>query len=406
MADEGQRIRRLEQQVQHRRVIRTERPRERVRIVGDAEPGAKNRLVCRAEGHADARREHGLAHVHAEILWHDADAAHHHRVAVDVVAFEPPIGARGDRKVLPSRPVRDRHLSVRLPLVADIQAVLPVAGRVRLDQLEPPDLVGHAEEERRERVVLIAARSALDLRGAGAEPEPAARAEAVAAADLRLRVIERLVIDVGPGPHVVPPLYPVDVHHGLVLIVASEVRHEGVCRTEVGIRVEIEQRRPAFVGIRPVGAGQVEDVKPLAGAEVRLRAVTVHAHPSEMRVHRQRGRQRVSSAGGDVVRVAIPVARVAAAQRLPLELIAEHGAVLGSEIEHAESSEHVQPAAGIPVHLAVDGGSVQHERRLREVVVRFGDRPVRVAQIRKRNEGDEALDRRIDAIRRYLVVRK
>ena len=36
-----------------------------------------------------------------------------------------------------------------LPLIADVQAVLPVARGVRLDQLQPADPVRHAEQERR-----------------------------------------------------------------------------------------------------------------------------------------------------------------------------------------------------------------------------------------------------------------
>ena len=40
-ADERQRVRRVEQQVEHRRMVRAQRPGQRVRIVGDAEAGAQ-----------------------------------------------------------------------------------------------------------------------------------------------------------------------------------------------------------------------------------------------------------------------------------------------------------------------------------------------------------------------------
>ena len=151
---------RVEQQVQHCGVIRAQRARERIWIIGDPETGAEHHTLGWTEGHAEARREQRFADLDPEILRHRSHAADHHLVRVHVVALEAAGGARGHREVLPSRAVRDRHLRRRLPLIADIEAVLPVARGVRLDELQPADPVGYAEQERGERVVLIAAGSA------------------------------------------------------------------------------------------------------------------------------------------------------------------------------------------------------------------------------------------------------
>ena len=119
-ADEGERIRRVEEQVQHGRMIRAQRSGQRVRIVGDAESGAEHRSFPGPIGDAQARREERLAHMDAEILRHRSDAANHHLVRVDVVALEAAGGPRRNGEVLPASAVGDRHPGRRLPLVADV----------------------------------------------------------------------------------------------------------------------------------------------------------------------------------------------------------------------------------------------------------------------------------------------
>ena len=184
-------------------------------------------------------------------------------------------------------------------------------------------------------------------------------------------MIQRLVVDVGTEADVVPSFRPVDVHHRLVLIVAPVVGHEGVGRSEISVRVQIEERRAAFVGMRAVGAGQAKPVQPLALTDVRLLDAGIHAHEADMRVHHERVGQRVAGAGRDVVRVSLAGPGVAAAEGRALQVVSEIGPILGEKVEDAEAAEHVQFGGGVPIELAVDGPPVQHERRLHEVVVGF-----------------------------------
>ena len=83
-----------------------------------------------------------------QILRHGSDAADHHLVRVHVIALEAPVARVGTGNA-PARPVRSSSWR-RLPLVADIEAVLPVAVVMRLDQLQAADPVRHAEQERGE----------------------------------------------------------------------------------------------------------------------------------------------------------------------------------------------------------------------------------------------------------------
>ena len=106
--------------------------------------------------------------------------------------------------------------------------------------------------------------------------------------------------------------------------------------------------------MRPVGAGQAEQVESLVLADVGLRHAGVHPDEADVRVHQQRRRERVGEAARDVVGVALAGARVAAAERLPLQLVAEVGAVLGVEVEHAEAAEEVQLRRRVPVHFGVE----------------------------------------------------
>ena len=185
-------------------MIRPHRPRERVGIVGDPEPGAQHETLGGPVGQAKPRREHRLAHGHAEICRHRADAADHHHGWCRRRSARGR-GPRGrHREVLPPVP-REGNLRGRLPLVAHIEAVLPVACRIGLGQFQASDPVRYAEQERREGVVQIPSWASQDLRRPTLVAEPAASAKAVAAADLRLRMIQRLVVDVRAEPDVVSP---------------------------------------------------------------------------------------------------------------------------------------------------------------------------------------------------------
>ena len=94
---------------------------------------------------------------------------------------------------------------------------------------------------------MIAARTARNLRRAGTEPEAAAGPVAGAAADLGLCVVEPLIIDVRARPDIVVALQPVAVQHRLILVVVPVIRHERVDGAEIGVGVEIEERRSAFI---------------------------------------------------------------------------------------------------------------------------------------------------------------
>ena len=109
-AREGEGVRPLDQQVQHRRVVGAQRSRQRVGIVGDAESRSQNHPVVDPVRRAQPWREQRLADLHAQVLGHRSHAADQHLIGVHVVALEAAVGAGGNRKVLPARAVRQRHL--------------------------------------------------------------------------------------------------------------------------------------------------------------------------------------------------------------------------------------------------------------------------------------------------------
>ena len=101
-----------------------------------------------------------------------------------------------------------------------------------------------------------------------AETESTAGSEVVTRTELRLRVIQSLVIDVGAEPDIVLALHPVQVEHRLILIVLPDVGHVQLGDPDVLIGVEVEDRHAALEVARPVQARKAEQTLSLILSDV------------------------------------------------------------------------------------------------------------------------------------------
>ena len=349
---------------------------------------------------ADARRKQILLHHHAEILRHRSEPADLHHVRVQVVALEAPVRSRRNGKIFVARAERDRHLRAHLPLIADVEAVLPAPRRVRRHvQLQAADARWQAEQERREALEVIGA-GAPELSRAGVELEPTPGPEAVVR-DLRLNVVQRRVVQVRSESDVVLALRPVHIADRLVLVVGPVIRHEVLDRAEVGVPIEIEKRRAALPTVRPVRPRNAEPVAPLVLADIRHLDVAVHPHPAEVAVDHDIRPQCVRHAGREVVCVPPTAPRIPAAGRIvALQLGPEDRFAVLHEGELRVTAEDLQTLGRVPVHLRVERPPVEEEPRLNEIVVEVA------GQVRLRKEWDDLLRDRADAILRNDVAGK
>ena len=213
-------------------------------------------------------------------------------------------------------------------------------------------------------------------------------------------MIQRLEVDVRAGPDVVLAFHPVDVDHGLILIVVAGVRHVELGDADVLVRVEVEDGHPALEGPGAVQTRNPQQVHPLVLTDVGMGDVGVHPDVAEVRVGHEGRREHVGAARREVGRVALSGSRISAGDRHALQGVSVHRLVERPEIEVAVAAEDVQLRRGVPIHLRVERPAIEFERRSDEVVVRF------TRQVRQRHQADDLLRDWIDATVRNDVARK
>ncbi len=174
-------VRCLDDEVCQDRIIRSHRPGERIRIVGDAKSSAHDKRRRCAVGHANPRREQALL----AARFQDRVARIRRRRfpsgscpgcsarALDRLASEP----GSIRNALRTK----RQAIVHLPLIARVEAVALHPRRIWGNGLvQSPELIGQAEQKRAPRVEAVPGRPSRQLRRSAAETETAAGAVVVA----------------------------------------------------------------------------------------------------------------------------------------------------------------------------------------------------------------------------------
>ena len=130
-------------------------------------------------------------------------------------------------------------------------------------------------------------------------------------------------VDICAEPHIVPPTGPIEIRHVLVLRVVAVIRHvvgivAGDCEI-AGALVKLKLRPAAFKPARAVSAGDAQYIpSDILIQALLLGAGTLLGKP-EVGVHNQGWGERVGPSKCRTVRLALPVARIAAASdRYPL----------------------------------------------------------------------------------------
>ena len=125
-----------------------QRPGERERVVREPVSGARDGELVDAPRGAEPWREIGLARLEPDVARNAADAAEQHLHRVQVEAFDAlPIGARDQREVLVADAEIERHVPDRLPPIAEIESVPPLARPHRLPLDRLLHRRGQAEQE-------------------------------------------------------------------------------------------------------------------------------------------------------------------------------------------------------------------------------------------------------------------
>ena len=142
-------------QLNENRMVRSQCPGERIRVIADTISAANHHAVAGPVGEPKPWRKQLLGRFDAQIPGNRAHTSDVHLVVLGIVALKTAVGAARHRKIFPAHAVRDGELGADLPAVPEIEALPPGAGAIgKYRQQVFAGLVREAEEKRRKRIRL------------------------------------------------------------------------------------------------------------------------------------------------------------------------------------------------------------------------------------------------------------
>src|SRR5262249_24841422 len=233
----------------------------------DTEAGAHHGLIVGAVGQADAGREHDRDGIGSRGSRDVAAATDQHLIVVRIIPLDAVLAAVHNGEVLYAQAKVKAQLSTRLPVVADVIALLELARRHGV-----VELVGlahgsrQAQQERRVGIEVV--RRSTGVQGGYAVDEIEASPRAPAAR-FRLPVVHLVLDHVDSEPKIMGASGPVQVDSVGVLPVIAFHRAPIILVAEPAVTADIEDREATLADVGTVGAGNLQYVEADVRAVIR-----------------------------------------------------------------------------------------------------------------------------------------